>query len=400
MPKFSHKTEQLEFSPIRKLVDDAIDAKHRGLEVFHLNIGQPDISAPDESLKKITNNTLTYLPYGQSEGTEEYRRTLCDYYQDHHIHLSPKDIIVTTGSSEALVFCFNVICNPKDQVIIPEPFYANYNGFARSCDVDVIPIVSEFDSDFKLLPVQAFEEKVTDKTRAIVLCNPNNPTGYICHRQEIIDLCELALKHDFFLIVDEVYREFIYDGSSHYSVLSSAKYAQHTIMIDSVSKRYSLCGARVGSIASRNHKFLQQVLKFAQLRLSPPTLDMIISQAAIQSSKKYLMNAVEEYRIRKEVAVEFLSRIPNVRVVAPRGAFFCMAELPIKDAEDFSKFLLTSFSDNHQTVMLAPGNGFYSDDCYGKNQIRVAFVLEKTKLKRAIQIIEKGLESYIARLND
>ncbi|MCY4216987.1 MAG: pyridoxal phosphate-dependent aminotransferase [Flavobacteriaceae bacterium] len=400
MPKFSHKTEQLEFSPIRKLVDDAIDAKNRGLEVFHLNIGQPDISAPDESLKKITNNTLTYLPYGQSEGTEEYRRTLCDYYQDHHIHLSPKDIIVTTGSSEALIFCFNVICNPKDQVIIPEPFYANYNGFARSCDVDVIPIVSEFDSDFKLLPVQAFEEKVTDKTRAIVLCNPSNPTGYICHRQEIIDLCELAVKHNFFLIVDEVYREFIYDGSSHYSVLSSIKYAQHTIMIDSVSKRYSLCGARVGSIASRNHEFLQQVLKFAQLRLSPPTLDMIISQAAIQSSKKYLMNAVEEYRIRKEVAVEFLSRIPNVRVVAPRGAFFCMAELPIKDAEDFSKFLLTSFSDNHQTVMLAPGNGFYSDDCYGKNQIRIAFVLEKNKLKRAIQIIEKGLESYIARLND
>lgn len=398
MPKFSHKTNQLEFSPIRRLVDHAIDAKHRGLEVFHLNIGQPDISAPDESLKKIANNPLKYLPYGQSEGTEDYRRALCDYYRYHKINLNPEDIIVTTGSSEALVFCFNVICNPKDQVIIPEPFYANYNGFARSCDVDVVPIVSEFDHDFKLLPIKIFEEKITDKTRAIVLCNPNNPTGYICSKQEIIDLCELAVKRDFFLIVDEVYREFIYDGSSHYSVLSSAKYAQHTIMIDSVSKRYSLCGARVGSIASRNHDFLQQVLKFAQLRLSPPTLDMIISQAAIESSKKYLIDVVEEYRLRKEITVELLSNIPEVRVVVPRGAFFCMAELPVKDAESFSKFLLTFFSDNHQTVMLAPGSGFYSDDRYGKNQIRVAFVLERKKLKRAIQIIEKGLKSYTAQL--
>ncbi|MCY4561588.1 MAG: pyridoxal phosphate-dependent aminotransferase [Flavobacteriaceae bacterium] len=395
MPRFSNKATKMDSSPIRKLVGYALDAKARGIEVLHLNIGQPDIAAPVEAMEKVANNNLKMLPYGQSEGTEQYRRTLCDYYSLHQIELSTKDIIVTTGSSEALVFCFNVICNPNDQIIIPEPFYANYNGFARSCDVDVVPIVAKFKDDFKLLPIRAFEEKITERTKAIVLCNPNNPTGYVCGKKHIIGLCELAVKHDIFLIVDEVYREFIYDGSPHYSVMASNKYRNHTIMIDSVSKRYSLCGARVGCIVSRNHEFLSQILKFAQLRLSPPTLALIASHAAIKSPKIYIQQAVEEYRLRKELLVECLrTTIPEARVVSPQGALFCMAELPLEDAEDFSRYLLTSFSDNNQTVMLAPGSGFYSDHSLGKKQIRIAFVLDRKKLKRAVEIIAKGLEVY------
>lgn len=394
MPKFSDKTLKLEFSPIRRLSKYAFEAKRKGIEIFYLNIGQPDIAAPSEAMQKVLQNRLKLLPYGQSEGTIEYRQVLCNYYANHAIDLNPEDIIVTTGSSEALVFCFNVICNTKDQIIIPEPFYANYNGFAKSCDVEVVPIVTKFDQGFKLPSIAEFEEKITSKTKGIVLCNPNNPTGYVSSKKEIIGLCELAVKYDFFLIIDEVYREFIFDDSEHYSVMSSKKYWEHTIMIDSVSKRYSLCGARVGCIVSRNHNFLDQILKFAQLRLSPPTLALIASQAAIEGSRKYLKDVVNEYRLRKDLVVKSISKILDVRVINPKGAFFCITELPIKNAEDFCKFMLTSFSDNNQTVMLAPGNGFYSDAKHGKQQIRIAFVLDRDKLKRAIELIDLGLKQY------
>ena len=394
MPKISKKGQELPSSPIRKLVSHADDAKSRGIEILHLNIGQPDINAPAEAMEIIRNHNLKLLPYGSSQGSLSYREKLCRYYKQHDILIDTNDIIVTTGASEALSFTLNVICDAGDEIIIPEPFYANYNGFAASSSVNVIPVVSNFESKFELPQIKDLKDKITDRTRAILICNPNNPTGYLYNIAEINSLVDLAVEKDIFIIVDEVYREFIYTDSKHYSILQNKKAYQHSIMIDSVSKRYSLCGARVGCMISKNKKLMATALKFAHLRLSPPSLALMASEAAITAPKSYLENVKKEYTIRRKVAIEALEKIKDVQVSTPMGAFYCIVKLPVNNAEDFSRFLLSDFQHNGQTVMLAPAAGFYSSPELGKDQVRLAFVLESSKLKRAAEILEKALVAY------
>lgn len=394
MPKISKKGQELPSSPIRKLVFHSDEAKTRGVEVLHLNIGQPDIEAPKEAMEIVRKQSLKLLPYGSSQGSLSYRTQLCSYYEQHGIAIEPDDIIVTTGASEALSFTLNVICDAGDEIIIPEPFYANYNGFAAACSVEVIPVVSHFENQFELPPIEELKEKITDKTRAILICNPSNPTGYLYSEAEIKALIDLAVAHDIFIIVDEVYREFIYTEQSHYSVLKSEKGSEHAVMIDSVSKRYSLCGARVGCMISKNKALMATALKFAHLRLSPPALALMASEAAVSSPSSYLDDVKKEYEKRKNVTVAALEKIEGVAVSNPMGAFYCIAKLPVDSAEDFSKFLLTDFEDQGQTVMLAPAAGFYSSPELGKDQVRLAFVLDSKKLQRAAKILEKALNAY------
>ena len=394
MPKISKKGQELPSSPIRKLVFHSDEAKTRGVEVLHLNIGQPDIEAPKEAMEIVRKQSLKLLPYGSSQGSLSYRTQLCSYYEQYGIAIEPNDIIVTTGASEALSFTLNVICDVGDEIIIPEPFYANYNGFAAACSVEVIPVVSHFENQFELPPIEELKEKITDKTRAILICNPSNPTGYLYSEAEIKALIDLAVAHDIFIIVDEVYREFIYTEQSHYSVLKSEKGSEHAVMIDSVSKRYSLCGARVGCMISKNKALMATALKFAHLRLSPPALALMASEAAVSSPSSYLDDIKKEYEKRKNVTVAALEKIEGVAVSNPMGAFYCIAKLPVDSAEDFSKFLLTDFEDQGQTVMLAPAAGFYSSPELGKDQVRLAFVLDSKKLQRAAEILEKALTAY------
>ena len=394
MPKISKKGLYLPSSPIRKLVEYADSAKSRGIDILHLNIGQPDIEAPPNSMEIIKQHDLKLLPYGSSQGALSYRKKLCSYYKSHNIYVDPNDIIVTTGASEALSFTLNVICDAGDEIIIPEPFYANYNGFASASSVIVIPVISHFDKKFELPPISDLRAKFTKKTKAILLCNPSNPTGYLYSKKEINQLVELAVEKDIFIIVDDVYREFIYTKSKHYSILQNEKATQNAIMIDSVSKRYSLCGARVGCMISKNESFISTATKFAHLRLSPPTIALMASEAAITTNNSYLKKVKKEYKIRRKVIIKALEKIKDVEVSHPMGAFYCIVKLPVVSAEDFSKFLLTKFHDNGQTVMLAPANGFYSSPKLGKDQVRLAFVLESKKLKRAAEIIEKALFIY------
>jgi aspartate aminotransferase len=394
MPLLSKKGIELPTSPIRKLVTFSDKAKEKGVEVLHLNIGQPDIAAPKEAIEAVTSSNLNLLPYGSSQGSLSYREKLVGYYSKHNINITLDDIIVTTGASEALTFALNVICDADDEIIIPEPFYANYNGFASASSIRVVPVISQFNSQFQLPAMENINEKITPKTKAILLCNPSNPTGYVYSKKEIDTLCELALKHDIFLIVDEVYREFIHGGEPHYSVLSNQRFSQNTVMIDSVSKRYSLCGARVGSIVSKNNALVKNVLKFAHLRLSPPTYALLASEAALSAPESYLEGVINEYTARRNTLIKQLERIPNVEVSKPMGAFYCIVKLPVEDAEDFSKFLLTDFNLNNQTVMLAPAKGFYSSPNVGLNEVRIAFILDQEKLILAATILEKALEAY------
>ena len=394
MPQLSRKGKDLPSSPIRKLTTYAEQAKAKGIKLLHLNIGQPDIEAPKEALEAVYQSDLNLLPYGSSQGSLEYRRKLCSYYAAHKIQIAPEEILITTGASEALIFCLNVVCDTGDEIIIPEPFYANYKGFASSTGVKVTPIISKFDNGFQLPAVEKINDKITSKTKAILICNPNNPTGYVYSKEEIEALGKLALERDIFLIVDEVYREFIYNDRQHYSVLINSDWKEHAIMIDSVSKRFSLCGARVGCIISRNKKLMQYALKFAHLRLSPSTFALIASEAALDAPKSYLKNVVAEYNKRREVLIKALDKIPGVSVSHPMGALFCMVQLPLENAEDFSKFLLTDFSDGEESVMLSPANGFYTSPNSGMNEVRIAFVLESSKLLRAVAILEKALVAY------
>lgn len=395
MPLISQKGKDLPESPIRKLVHFADAAKAKGIHVHHLNIGQPDINAPKQAMEVVKNNQLDLLPYGSSEGSLGYRKALTKYYEQHGINISSQEIIVTTGASEALAFTLNSICDAGDEIIIPEPFYANYNGFAAAASVNVVPVVSLFDDQFKLPALSKIEAKISAKTRAILLCNPSNPTGYLYTKEEITALGQLALKYDLFFIVDEVYREFIHDDNmQHYSVLELEGLEQHAIMIDSVSKRYSMCGARVGAMVSRNKDLLATALKFAHLRLSPATYALMASEAALNAPASYLENVVKEYTARKETLIKAFEQIEGVRVSNPTGAFYCMVELPVEDAEDFSKWLLTDFSYQNETVMFAPAAGFYSTPGYGKKEVRIGFVLNQDKLKRAAQILERALVTY------
>ena len=395
MPSISKKGNKIPPSPIRKLVPYADDAKKRGIEILHLNIGQPDIKSPVESLNAVRETDLDLLKYEYSQGSLEFRNNVCNYYKKHSIYVSPDDIITTVGASEALSFTMNSICDPGDEVIIPEPFYANYNGFALASDVNVIPITSKIDDNFALPSIHEFEKKINSKTKAILLCNPCNPTGYVYSKEEIINIANLAKKNDLFIVVDEVYREFIYTDTKHFSILEDEKFSENAILIDSTSKRYSLCGARVGFIVSKNSEFIETCLKFALTRLSPPTLALIAANHALNSREDYIKNVIKEYYKRREVIINELSQIDNIKFSNPMGAFYSIIKLPIENAEDFAKFLLTDFSYKNQSVMLSPASGFYSSENYGKDEVRIAFVLNSEKLKNAIKIIKLGLKEFI-----
>ena len=395
MPSISKKGNKIPASPIRKLVPYADDAKKRGIEILHLNIGQPDIKSPVESLNAVKETNLDLLKYEYSQGSLEFRNNVCNYYKKHSIYVSPDDIITTVGASEALSFTMNSICDPGDEVIIPEPFYANYNGFALASDVNVIPITSKIEDNFALPSIHEFEKKINSKTKAILLCNPCNPTGYVYSQEEIINIANLAKKNDLFIVVDEVYREFIYTDTKHFSILEDEKFSENAILIDSTSKRYSLCGARVGFIVSKNSEFIETCLKFALTRLSPPTLALIAANHALNSREDYIENVIKEYYKRREVIINELSQIDNIKFSNPMGAFYSIIKLPIENAEDFAKFLLTDFSYKNQSVMLSPASGFYSSENYGKDEVRIAFVLNSEKLNNAIKIIKLGLKEFI-----
>jgi len=394
MPKLSYKGVQLPFSPIRKLASFAENAKSKGIDILHLNIGQPDIEAPVEALNAVTKSKLKLLPYGPSQGPLSYRESLCKYYNSHKININPNQIVITTGASEALTFCLNIICDPEDEIIIPEPFYANYNGFAAASSVKVIPIISDKEENFEIPSLNKIISKINRKTKAILICNPSNPTGHVYSEKDINSLCEIAFKNDIFIIVDEVYREFIYDNVKHYSVLRNPKYKSISIMIDSVSKRYSLCGARVGCIVSKNKSVINTILKFAQLRLSPPTYALMASEAALKAPKSYMLEVIKEYSNRRKVLIKHLKKIDGISVTKPMGAFYCIVKLPVKNAENFCRFLLEDFNDSNQTIMLAPAQGFYSTPGYGIDKVRFAFILKPSKLIRATQILEKALKVY------
>ncbi len=396
MPTISLKGSAMPQSPIRKLVPYAENAKKKGIKVFHLNIGQPDIKTPQVALDAVKNNTLEIVEYSRSEGSETYRRKIAQYYQAHNINVSHEDILVTTGGSEALLFTFGSVMDQGDEVIIPEPFYANYNGFATASGVSVVPVISKIEDNFALPPIEEFEKLITAKTKAILICNPGNPTGYLYSKDEIKKLAEIAKTYDLFLIADEVYREFAYDGHQHYSVMQEEGLENHAIMIDSVSKRYSMCGARIGCIVSKNKDVISTALKFAQARLSPPTYAQIASEAALDTPESYFTEVITEYVARRNTLVEGLQNIDGVKVAKPKGAFYCIAELPVEDAEDFAQWLLESFDYNKETIMVAPAGGFYSTPGIGKNQVRIAYVLNESNLRKAITILKEALKQYNA----
>ena len=394
MPSISKKGQAMPESPIRKLVPFAEKAKKRGVEVIHLNIGQPDIKTPQIALDAVKNNKIEVLAYSRSEGSEQYRIKISDYYKKHHIYVNHDEILVTTGGSEALLFTMGSISDVGDEVIIPEPFYANYNGFATASGVSVVPVISAIDSAFALPPIEDFEKLITAKTKAIIICNPGNPTGYLYTDKEIQKLKALVIKHDLFLVADEVYREFVYDGLKHHSVMEVKGLEQHAIMVDSVSKRYSMCGARIGCIVTKNKEVMATAIKFAQARLSPPTYAQIASEAALDTPDSYFTEVNKEYEQRRNILISELNKVPGVKVSNPKGAFYCVVELPVEDADDFAQWLLEEFNENNETIMVAPASGFYSTKGAGKNQIRIAYVLEQKKLVRAVEILKKALKAY------
>jgi aspartate aminotransferase len=394
MPQISTKGVQMPESPIRKLVPFAEQAHRQNKKVYHLNIGQPDIKTPQVALDAVSAHGLSVLAYARSEGSEQYRQKIAQYYHRKSIEVSAQDIVVTTGGSEALLFAMGSICNADDQVIIPEPFYANYNGFARANDVNIVPVVSRIEDNFALPPIADFEQHIGPKTKAILICNPGNPTGYLYSKEEIQSLVALVKKHDLFLIADEVYREFTYDGNQHYSIMQEPGLEQHAILIDSVSKRYSMCGARIGCLVSKNKALIATALKFAQARLSPPTFAQIASEAALDTPQSYFDEVISEYQDRRNTLVAELQKIPGVVIGQPKGAFYCIAQLPVNDSDDFARWLLESFDFDGETVMEAPAAGFYSSPGMGRNQVRIAYVLNKTSLIKAVSIIKAALEVY------
>ena len=381
-------------SPIRKLVPYAEDAKKRGTKVIHLNIGQPDIKTPKVALDAVKNNTLEVLEYSRTEGSEVYREKLAKYYAKNDIHVTAPEIIITTGGSEALAFVMGSIMDNDEEIIIPEPFYANYNGFATAAGVTVVPVISKIENNFALPPIEEFEKLITSKTKAILICNPGNPTGYLYSKEEIEKLAVIAKKHNLFLVADEVYREFTYEGKEHYSVLQVEGLEDNAIVVDSVSKRYSMCGARIGCLVSKNKEVIKTALKFAQARLSPPTYAQIASEAALETPQSYFDDVKVEYVARRNLLISELEKIQGLKVAKPQGAFYCIAELPIADADHFAQWLLESFELNGETVMVAPAAGFYATEGLGKNQIRIAYVLDKESITRAVQILKAALEVY------
>lgn len=382
-------------SPIRKLVPFAEQAYASGKTVYHLNIGQPDIKTPAVALDAVKTNSLEILAYTRSEGSDNYRSKIANYYAGHDINVEKENIIVTTGGSEALLFAFGSIMDVDDEIIIPEPFYANYNGFSTASGVKVVPVISKIEDNFALPAIEEFEKLITPKTKAILICNPGNPTGYLYSNEEIQKLADIVKKHDLFLIADEVYREFAYDGVKHSSVLEDQfGLENHAIIIDSVSKRYSMCGARIGCLVSKNTDLVNTALKFAQARLSPPTLAQIASEAALETPQSYFDEVKEEYVERRNVLIEGLEKIPGVKVAKPKGAFYCVVELPVKDSDAFAQWLLQEFDVDNETIMVAPAGGFYSSPGVGQNQIRIAYVLNNESLVKSVNILQEALKVY------
>ena len=394
MPKVSVKGQQMPESPIRKLVPYAEIAKKKGHKVYHLNIGQPDIKTPEVALQAVKNADITVLEYSHSAGFESYRTKLSQYYKNHGLPIDTQDIIITTGGSEALLFAMGSTMDTDDEIIIPEPFYANYNGFSTASGVKVVPVISGIETGFALPPIEAFEKLITSKTKAILICNPGNPTGYLYSKEEILKLAEIVKKHDLFLIADEVYREFIYDGDKHFSVMNVPGLEENAIMIDSVSKRYSMCGARIGCIVSKNKEVMATAMKFAQARLSPPTYAQIASEAALETPQSYFDDVISEYKDRRDTLITELNKIEGVTVATPKGAFYCIAKLPIDNADKFAQWLLESYDLNGETVMVAPAAGFYSTPNVGLDEVRIAYVLKKDDLIKSVQILKEAITVY------
>lgn len=394
MPRISDKGNAMPESPIRKLVPYAEAAVRKGRKIYQLNIGQPDIKTPVAALDAVRNHKIEVLAYSHSAGFEDYRVKLAQYYEQKNITIQSDNIIITTGGSEALLFAMGTIADAGDEIIIPEPFYANYNGFATASGVKVVPVESTIETNFALPPIEEFEKLITPKTKAILICNPGNPTGYLYTEDEIKKLSQIALNNDIFLVSDEVYREFTYDGAEHFSIMSLPELENHAIMIDSVSKRYSMCGARIGCLVSKNREVIQTAMKFAQARLSPPTFEQIASEAALDTPQSYFDDVIEEYTTRRNILVKGLQEIEGVKVATPKGAFYCIAELPVENADDFARWLLEEFSYNNETVMVAPAEGFYSTPNTGLNQVRIAYVLKKEDLEKAVEILKIALKEY------
>ncbi|MEY3048781.1 MAG: hypothetical protein RL365_819 [Bacteroidota bacterium] len=394
MPHISEKAQIVPASPIRKLVPFAEAAKKSGKTVYHLNIGQPDIQTPDAALEAIHNFDDKVLEYSHSAGIESYRIKLSASYKAQGIPVEVEDILITTGGSEALIFAMLCTCNPGDEVIIPEPFYANYNSFAVTAGVRVVPVTSNIENGFALPAMEEIEAKITSRTKGIVICNPGNPTGYLYSKAELEALAAIVKKHDLFLYADEVYREFCYDGAQPHSVLNLPGLEEHVLMIDSVSKRYSMCGARIGALISKNKEVMGAALKFGQARLSPPTIDQVAAEAALATPQSYFDEVVDEYVARRNIMVDGLNAIPGVFCPKPKGAFYCVARFPVDDAEKFCQWLLESFSFEGQTVMMAPANGFYSTSGAGKNEARIAYVLNQDSLRKAVDCLRVALEEY------
>ncbi len=397
MPFISERGHKMPQSPIRKLMPYAENAKERGIKVYHLNIGQPDIKTPQVALDAVKNHNISILEYGKSEGFDSFREKIALYYKSIDINIDKNDIIVTTGGSEALVFTIATIADEGDEIIISEPFYANYTAFSTNVGVNIVPINSNIDDNFALPPVADIEKLITSKTRAVLITNPGNPTGYLYSKNEIEELVQLAKKYDIYIISDEVYREFVYGNSEHYSVLQVKGGEEHTIVIDSVSKRYSMCGARIGFMISKNKKVMSTALKFAQARLSPPIFAQIASEAAMDTPQRYFDDVAKEYLDRRNTLISGLEKIEGVKVGRPNGAFYCIAELPIDNADDFAQWLLEKFQLDGETVMIAPGAGFYSTPGVGLNQVRIAYVLNKEDLKKSVRILDAALKAYNAQ---
>ncbi|MDA0973550.1 MAG: pyridoxal phosphate-dependent aminotransferase [Bacteroidetes bacterium] len=399
MPHISQKGTIMPPSPIRKLVPYAEAAKKRGVHVHHLNIGQPDIETPVNVMEGLRHLDMKVIEYSHSAGFQSYREKLSHYYNRVGIKVSVDDVIVTTGGSEALLFALQTCFNPGDEVIIPEPFYANYNGFCTSAGVKVVPVSSRIEDDYALPPIEEFEKLVTDKTKGILLCNPANPTGYLYTTDELLALQAIVLKHDLFLIADEVYREFCYGDAIPRSCLKFKEMEQNVIVVDSVSKRYSMCGARVGALVTKNQAVQGAVMKFAQARLSPPTLGQVAGELALDTPQSYFDEVNREYDMRRNVLVDGLNSIEGVLCPKPKGAFYCMARLPIEDSEHFCQWILESFQLDGKTVMMAPASGFYATPGAGKDEVRLAYVLKKEDLMDAVIIIKEALKAYPGKSN-
>lgn len=400
MPKISERAKHMPASPVRKLVPYAIQAKQKGISVYHLNIGQPDIETPETALEAVRNIDLKIFDYSLSEGNLEYRTALANYYNSlGYNDLKPEHFIITNGGSEALNFAISTLCDDGDEVIIPEPYYANYNGFAGTFNIKVVAVPSTIDSGFALPPIEEFEKKITSKTKAIIICNPGNPTGYLYTREELQKLADIALKHDIVIISDEVYREYVYDGKQQISMLEFIEAAENVVIIDSESKRYSMCGVRIGCMLTRSKAIRDAAMLFAQARLSPVLLGQIAAAAAHVDDEAYIRSVREEYTKRRNLLVDLLNSIPGVICPKPKGAFYCVAELPVDDTEKFAQWLLEKYSNNNETVMVAPMGGFYSNPELGKKQVRIAYVLKQEDLRRSVEILGDALQQYAKEFN-